>query len=91
MIDCVLRHIAAFRARPSARLLDVLYGPRAQALRTRIASLMLGRKVTSRDKAAQYGALRVALLAAVGATGNCTAAQDADFEERCTALLQEVS
>lgn len=85
----VLKHIAAFRTRKSVRLLETIYGPRALPLRTQVAALMLDRKVTGSDKAAQYGNLRRALLEMVGATGDCIAAQDADFESRAEALIAD--
>ena len=80
MIVRVLKHIAAFRNRPSQRLLDTIYGPHALPLRTQCAALMLDRKVTGSSKEAQFGSLRKALLKAVGATGECIASEDADFE-----------
>lgn len=85
-----LQHIAAHRTRPSVRLLDAIYGPQARVLRTAVASIMLDRKVTGSDKEAQFGRLRRALLAAVGASGDCTATEDADFDTKAEAMLAEV-
>ena len=83
----VLKHIAAFRSRPSVRLLDVIYGSQAKPLRTQVAALMLDRKVTGSDKAAQYGNLRKALLAMVGATGDCIASENTNFEELAETII----
>lgn len=85
----IIRHIAACRPRLSVRLLDVIYGPDAKALRTTVAAMMLDRKVTGSDKVAQYGNLRAALLQMLGATGGCKAAEDAHFEERARVILGE--
>jgi len=85
----VLRHISVFKSRPVMPLLDVLHGSKALSLRTQVAALMLGRKVTGSDKEAQYNNLRQALLSAVGATGDCTAAEDADFERKAAKILAD--
>ena len=87
MIVRVLKHIAAFRNRPSQRLLDTIYGPNALPLRTQCPALMLDRKVTGSSKEAQFGNLRKALLKAVGATGACIASEDADFERKAAELI----
>ena len=85
----VLNLISLSRSRPSIRLLDVLYGPISQPLRADVAGMLLGRKVTKSSKEAQYGNLRKALLSAVGASGNCIASEDADFEDKAKALLNQ--
>lgn len=78
---------------PGRRYLDAIYGPYAVDLRrlivahicrrTTLASLVLPPKS---DKGCQYGNLRTALLEAVGATGNCIAACDADFQRIVNSL-----
>jgi len=85
----VIRHIAAFRRYKSGRLLDTLYGKKALPLRTQIAAMILDRKVTGSDPAAQWNRLRSALLCLIGATGECTASLNADFEEKAERLLSE--
>lgn len=87
-IEDVVHHIAKFRSRQSVRILDVIYGPRAKALRTQVAAMMLDRKVTGSDKEAQYGNLRKALLGAAGVIGNCIALEDAAFEEAVESMLR---
>ena len=90
MIARIIRHIDAFRSRKSVKLLDTLYGPRALPLRTQVAALMLDRKVTGSDKAAQYGNLRIALLKATGITNDgqhCKAWEDAEFETKAAEIL----
>lgn len=83
----VVRHIAAFRSRPSVRLMEVLYGSQAKSLRTAVSAMILDRKVTGSDKAAGYNECRRLLIEGVGATGNCVAAVDADFERIAAELL----
>lgn len=85
----VLKHIAAHRSRPSVRLLDVLYGPKSLSLRTRVAALMLGRKVTGSDKIAQYNNLRSALMNMLGIPRMCAVGEDAAFESKAEELIQE--
>lgn len=86
----IIRHIAAFRGnRKGLRLLDVIYGPQALSLRTQVAALLLGRKVTGSDKMAQYGNLRKLLVDMLKATGNCIAAVDHDFQAKADAILGE--
>ena len=58
-------------------------------LRTATAALLLDRKVTGSDKAAQYGNLRKLLLERLEITGNCIAAEDAAFEEKAQAILTQ--
>jgi hypothetical protein len=87
MIDSVLKHIAAFRSRPSVRLLDVLYGPKALPLRTQVAAMLLDRKVTGKDPAAQYGHLRKLLIECLGVAGNSEAGEDAEFENKAGAMI----
>lgn len=89
-IERALRHITAFRSRPSVKLLDVIYGPRAKPLRTAVAALILGWRVTGSDKIAQYGNLRKMLLDLVGVDrgpDTYTAGEDRDFEEKAEAIL----
>ncbi len=90
-IQRIIKHIAAFRNHPSVKILDVLYGPRSLPLRTQVAAMMLDRKVTGSDKAAQYGNLRTALLNALEITGTCKADEDSRFEVSAEALLREPS
>lgn len=86
----IIHHIAVFRgSRKGLRLLEVIYGPQALPLRTQVAALILGRKVTSSDKMAQYGNLRKLLIEMLKATGNCIAAIDHDFETKAAAILGE--
>jgi hypothetical protein len=87
MIERVLKHITAFKKRKAQPLLEVIYGPRALPLRTACAALLLDRKVTGSDPEAQYGRLRKRLLAAVNVAGQCTAAEDADFEAKAQVIL----
>ncbi len=89
--EWAVRHIAKSRSRPSIRLLDVLYGPQAKTLRTVVAAMLLGRKVTGSDKEAQYGNLRLRLLHAAGITVglSCSAVEDTEFERRAEELLAE--
>ncbi len=89
--EWVVRHVAKHRSRPSVRLLDVLYGPQAKALRTVIAAMLLGRKVTGSDKEAGYNNLRLRLMHAAGITVglSCTAVEDVEFERRAEELLAE--
>ncbi len=88
MFERVVKHIAAFRSRPSVRLLNVLYGPRALSLRTQVAALILDRKVTGSDPEAQYGRLRKRLLILAGVyPPSCIATEDAEFERRATEVL----
>lgn len=94
MIDpaAIIRHIAAYRPRPSVRFLDVLYGPRAKPLRTAVMAMILGRKVTGSDKMVQWNNFRDSLLTLVGITprlpDSCTASDDSEFEKRANELLQ---
>ncbi len=88
MIEKALKHISDHRGnRHGLRLLDVIYGPQAKTLRTVLAAMLLDRKVTGSDKMAQYGNLRTLLLKLVGASGNCIAAEDSDFEQKAEAIL----
>lgn len=89
MIHKVLALIAAHRDRTSKRLLDVIYGPEAKAIRQACACKMQDKLVTGSHPSVQYGNLRLALIAAVGAQGNCKAAEDADFEKLAAELLAE--
>ena len=87
MINDAIRCISAARSRPSQRLLDTIYGSQAVPLRAKVASLLAGRQVRPSAKEAQYGNLRTALLLAVGASGDCIANRDADFEAIAKGIL----
>ncbi len=82
----VVKHIAAF-GRPGQRLLDVVYGPRGKFLRTQVAAMILDRKVTGSDKAAQYGNLRSMLWQLAGVEEGCIAAKESDFEIKARTLI----
>lgn len=82
-----LRLVASARSHPSQRLLDAIYGPSARDLRAKIATVLHGNPVSKSHKLAQYGSVRAALIGYVGATGNCIAAVDADFEAKASTLL----
>lgn len=82
-----IKHIDAFRRFKSSRLLDTCYGPQSKPLRGAVAAVLLDRKVTCSDKIVQWGNFRKLLLEAVGATGECIAGEDHDFEEKAAALL----
>ena len=91
-IEQVLKHIHFSRPRKSVKLLDTLYGPGAKVLRSRVAALLLDRKVNISDPMAQYGRLRTALLTAVGLFDKgidmtCIASEDAEFEQRANEIL----
>jgi hypothetical protein len=85
-------HRVAFKALKarcvgSRRYLDMLYGPDAKELRSDIASHLHGAvRIPKSDKRCQYGNLRRALVEAIGATGECIAAVDSDFQNRVEAL-----
>lgn len=68
------------------RFLDTIYGPQAKPLRQAVLSCLVGHSVNATDKRCGYGALRQLLVDAIGATGNCVAAVDADFERRMQVL-----
>lgn len=85
-LDCIAERRGN---RHGLRLLDVIYGPQALPLRTLVACILLDRKVTGRDKIAQYGNLRKLLLLSVGAVGNCIAAEDSDFESKAEQVISE--
>ena len=80
MIERVLRHIAAFRNRPSQRLLDTIYGPAARPLRTQIMALILDRKVTL-----------LKLAGVENIHSRCIATEDAEFEHKAEAILAEAA
>lgn len=86
MTDQQLRAFAVLKAANSGRLkrryLDVIYGPRAAFLRSVIATTFYGVHRSKSHKDCQYGRLRRALLDAIGAKGDCIAAEDHDFEDR---------
>jgi hypothetical protein len=63
------------------RYMDAIYGPRAAILRQQIASAVHGVSLAKSDKRCQYGSLRSALIELVGATGNCIAAVDSNFQK----------
>ena len=69
------------------KLLDNIYGPAAANIRASVASALHGRTLTKSAKEAQYGRLRLCLIEAVGAAGDCIAAVDADFEAKAEAKL----
>lgn len=61
-----------------------LAGPSGQAGRVKVLEALHDRKIKRSE--AGVNALRAALYAAVGATGNCSAAGQADFERRVSGL-----
>lgn len=63
------------------RYMDVIYGPRAATIRQQIASEIHGEPLTKSDKRCQYGNLRAALVELVGASGDCIAAVDSNFQQ----------
>lgn len=90
MIIESLQTIAAARSRPSVRLLDAIYGPQAKELRAQVVSILLEgekHKHPYLAKMTQYGNLRRLLVEGVKATGNCTAAENGDFEVKSERLL----
>jgi len=82
----IIQTIRERSARPSIRFLDVIYGPQAKKLRHDVALMLKGDKPTAKE--IQYGNLRLALLKAVNAQGNCIAALDADFQTKATNILE---
>ena len=85
----VIKHIAAFRFRPSSNLLNACYGPKSVPLRTQVMALLLDRKVTGSDKCVQWNNFRDTMFKLLGAEGDCLASKEADFQAKAKAILGE--
>ena len=80
---------AAGKDRHGMRLLDVCYGPLVRKLRAQVVEAVCGHPVPASGKDAQWGNFRKLLLERTGATGNCIANEDANFEEVARAILAD--
>lgn len=72
--------------RPGQRILDAAYGPQAKLMRKNALDRLIPGRMPN-NKQLQWGNFRLIMLQAVGATGDCKASQDADFEAKANLLL----